>query len=219
MWNLTNWFHSYLKAEIEGPVETPYESRFFQIKLVFGKDFPQSPPRGYFLTKIYHPNVDITTGAICVNTLKKDWNPSVSLGHVLSIIRCLLIVPFPESSLNDEAGKLFMDSYDEFFRRAKLMADVHGCIYSYTETEELHSPKNSINLMNTIETERKSKININATVSHSMNHGQSILSYDHKNSHNTISNDRTTTVDANRSCERIPGKKADKKKKKNLNRL
>jgi ubiquitin-conjugating enzyme E2 S len=37
-----------------------------------------------------------------------------------------LIVPFPESSLNDEAGKLFMDSYDEFARRARIMTQVHA---------------------------------------------------------------------------------------------
>jgi len=78
------------------------------------------------VTKIYHPNVDISTGAICVNTLKKDWTPDTSFPHVLSVIRCLLIYPFPESSLNDEAGKLFMESYDEYSKRAQLMADVHG---------------------------------------------------------------------------------------------
>ena len=42
------------------------------------------------------------------------------------MIRCLLIVPFPESSLNDEAGKLFMESYEEFFRRARIMTQVHA---------------------------------------------------------------------------------------------
>lgn len=50
----------------------------------------------------------------------------MTFSHVLSVIRCLLIVPFPESSLNDEAGKLFMESYEEYARRAKLMAGVHG---------------------------------------------------------------------------------------------
>jgi hypothetical protein len=35
-------------------------------------------------------------------------------------------VPFPESSLNDEAGKNFMSNYDEYYRRAKLLASVHG---------------------------------------------------------------------------------------------
>lgn len=113
-------------AEIEGPEDTPYHTRYFQLKLVLSTDFPSKPPRGYFLTKIYHPNVDPTTGAICVNTLKKDWTPATSLSHVLTVIRCLLIVPFPESSLNDEAGKNFMDSYDEYAKRARLLAGVHG---------------------------------------------------------------------------------------------
>lgn len=117
---------SEILAEIEGPEQTPYHTRYFQLKLVLSTDFPATPPRGYFLTKIYHPNVDPTTGAICVNTLKRDWTPATSLSHVLTVIRCLLIVPFPESSLNDEAGKNFMDSYDEYARRAKLLAGVHG---------------------------------------------------------------------------------------------
>lgn len=114
------------QAELEGPQGTPYEFKFFQLKLVLGVDFPQGPPRGFFLTKIYHPNVDMSTGAICVNTLKKDWTAATTFSHVLSVIRCLLIIPFPESSLNDEAGKLFMESYDEYSKRALLMADVHG---------------------------------------------------------------------------------------------
>ena len=39
---------------------------------------------GYFLTKIFHPNI-ATNGEICVNTLKKDWNPSLGLRHVLIV--------------------------------------------------------------------------------------------------------------------------------------
>lgn len=113
-------------ADIEGPSGTPYETRSFQLKLVIPSEFPSCPPRGFFLTKIYHPNVDVSNGAICVNTLKRDWTSETTLSHVFSVIRCLLIVPFPESSLNDEAGKLFMDSYEEYSRRARLLATVHG---------------------------------------------------------------------------------------------
>ena len=29
----------------------------------------------------------------------------------VTIIKCLLIVPFPQSALNEEAGKLFMEDY------------------------------------------------------------------------------------------------------------
>lgn len=114
-----------IHAEIAGPVGTPYEGGHFRMKLVLTEGFPQSPPKGYFLTKIYHPNIS-ANGDICVNTLKRDWNAELGIQHVLQVIRCLLIVPFPESSLNDEAGKLFMDSYEEYSRRAKLMTGVHA---------------------------------------------------------------------------------------------
>ena len=83
----------------------------------------------------------MSTGAICVNTLKKDWTPETTFSHVLSVIRCLLIIPFPESSLNDEAGKLFMDSYDEYSKRARLMADVHGRPFQTGKDEEEKSSK------------------------------------------------------------------------------
>ena len=118
---------------MEGPTGTPYEGKYFLLKLVCSQEFPSSPPRGFFLTKLYHPNIDPASGAICVNTLKKDWTPDTSISHVLAVIRCLMIVPFPESSLNDEAGKLFMESYDEFAKRARLMADVHGRSVSCSE--------------------------------------------------------------------------------------
>lgn len=116
---------SEIHAIISGPEETPFFGGKFRMKLVISEDYPNSPPRGYFLTKIFHPNV-ASNGDICVNTLKRDWNSEVTLKHILQVIRCLLIIPFPESSLNDEAGKLFMESYDEYAARARIMTEVHA---------------------------------------------------------------------------------------------
>mmetsp|Transcript_10253 Transcript_10253/g.16811 ORF Transcript_10253/g.16811 Transcript_10253/m.16811 type:complete len:217 (+) Transcript_10253:105-755(+) len=116
---------SEIHAILSGPEETPFFGGSFRIKLVISEEYPNTPPKGYFLTKIFHPNV-ANNGDICVNTLKKDWNSEVTLFHILQVIRCLLIVPFPESSLNDEAGKLFMESYDEYAARARILTDVHA---------------------------------------------------------------------------------------------
>eukprot|EP01036_Dinobryon_divergens_P022280 gene22280-30522_t len=116
---------SEIHAIISGPEETPFFGGKFRMKLIISEDYPNSPPRGFFLTKIFHPNI-ANNGDICVNTLKKDWTSEVTIKHVLQVIRCLLIVPFPESSLNDEAGKLFMDSYEEFAARARIMTEVHA---------------------------------------------------------------------------------------------
>ena len=115
-----------IQADIEGPEGTPYECGIFRVKLFIPSEFPQIAPKGFFVTKIFHPNVS-EKGEICVNTLKRDWNPKQwSLYNLFEVIKCLLIVPFPQSSLNEEAGKMFMDNYDEYFKVAKMLTDIHA---------------------------------------------------------------------------------------------
>lgn len=114
-----------IQGFIEGPAGTPYVNGFFKVKLMLGKDFPQLPPKAYFLTKIFHPNV-AANGEICVNTLKKDWRPQLGIKHILLTIKCLLIVPNAESALNEEAGKLLLEHYDDYFQRAKMMTEIHA---------------------------------------------------------------------------------------------
>ena len=77
------------------------------------------------MTKIFHPNVS-SKGEICVNTLKKDWKSDLGLKHILLTIKCLLIVPNPESALNEEAGKLLLERYDDYCARAKLYTEIHA---------------------------------------------------------------------------------------------
>lgn len=112
-------------AEIAGPDATPFAGGCFKVRLVLPSDFPNAPPKGYFLTKIFHPNIS-KSGEICVNTLKKDWSRELGIGHVLQVVRCLLINPFPESALNEEAGKLFMEDYDEYAKKARMYAEIHA---------------------------------------------------------------------------------------------
>ncbi|CAJ2671903.1 ubiquitin-conjugating enzyme E2 22 [Trifolium pratense] len=116
---------STIHADIDGPAGTPYENGVFRMKLILSRDFPHSPPKGYFMTKIFHPNIS-SNGEICVNTLKKDWNPSLGLRHVLTVVRCLLIEPFPESALNEQAGKLLLEDYEQYARHARLYTGIHA---------------------------------------------------------------------------------------------
>lgn len=41
-------------------------------------------------------------------------------------IKCLLIVPNAESALNEEAGKLLLEHYDDYSQRAKMMTEIHA---------------------------------------------------------------------------------------------
>eukprot|EP00450_Noctiluca_scintillans_P040372 CAMPEP_0194481022 /NCGR_PEP_ID=MMETSP0253-20130528/3641_1 /TAXON_ID=2966 /ORGANISM="Noctiluca scintillans" /LENGTH=195 /DNA_ID=CAMNT_0039320481 /DNA_START=50 /DNA_END=637 /DNA_ORIENTATION=- len=115
-----------IQAVISGPTDTPYEGGTYTVKIFLGAEFPAQPPKAIFLTKIFHPNIS-AHGEVCVNTLKRDWDPSNwSIVHILQVIRCLLIVPFPESSLNEEAGRLFMDSYQEYAAHASMINRIHA---------------------------------------------------------------------------------------------
>ncbi|KAG2191327.1 hypothetical protein INT46_010223 [Mucor plumbeus] len=116
---------SEIQAWIRGPDGTPYEGGFFKVKLQIDEGFPDTPPKGYFLTKIFHPNVS-ETGEICVNTLKKDWKSELGIEHVLLTIKCLLIVPNPESALNEEAGKLLLEHYEDYAKRARLYTSIQA---------------------------------------------------------------------------------------------
>ncbi|KAF8722335.1 Ubiquitin-conjugating enzyme E2, partial [Rhizoctonia solani] len=110
---------------IAGPEGTPYAGGYYHIHFSFPPTFPASPPSARMLTKIFHPNVS-RSGEICVNTLKKDWKPTYGLGHVLVTIKCLLIVPNAESALDEEAGKLLLEDWDEFCSRAKMWNGIHA---------------------------------------------------------------------------------------------
>ncbi|CAO3683876.1 unnamed protein product [Rhizopus stolonifer] len=116
---------SEVEAWIRGPDKTPYEEGYFKVKLILDENFPDTPPKGYFQTKIFHPNVS-EKGEICVNTLKKDWKPELGVRHVLLAIKCLLIVPNPESALNEEAGKLLLEQYDDYAKRARLYTSIQA---------------------------------------------------------------------------------------------
>ncbi|KAH8112040.1 ubiquitin-conjugating enzyme/RWD-like protein [Phellopilus nigrolimitatus] len=126
---------------IEGPADTPYEGGYFKVKFNFTEEFPAAPPKCWFATKIFHPNVS-SAGEICVNTLKKDWQSSFGIAHILVTVKCLLIYPNPESALDEEAGKLLLEDYESYSERARLITSVHAT--PKTRPPEFTTPATSV---------------------------------------------------------------------------
>ena len=44
-------------------------------------------------------------------------------------------MPFPESALNEEAGRLFMESYNEYYSHAAMMNRVHAAVVAETSED------------------------------------------------------------------------------------
>ncbi|VDP85397.1 unnamed protein product [Schistosoma mattheei] len=122
-----------VQVVLDGLVGTPYGGGKFRLKMVIPMQYPMEPPKAYFFTKIFHPNLAPNTGEVRVNTLKKDSKSNLGLRHILLTIRCLLIEPNPESALNMEAGKLLLD-YSEYVAEARLLTEVH--VYWHVKEQE-----------------------------------------------------------------------------------
>eukprot|EP00825_Cyclidium_porcatum_P051547 TRINITY_DN9522_c0_g1_i4.p2 TRINITY_DN9522_c0_g1~~TRINITY_DN9522_c0_g1_i4.p2 ORF type:complete len:152 (+),score=38.49 TRINITY_DN9522_c0_g1_i4:115-570(+) len=114
--NPQNFRHFFV--EIEGPQSTPYESGIFTCELFLPDDYPMSPPKVIFTTKIYHPNID-NLGRICLDILKKNWSPALQIRAVMLSVQSLLCSPNPDDPLNNEAAELWKNNEDEAIKKAK----------------------------------------------------------------------------------------------------
>ncbi|KAL5041648.1 hypothetical protein BDW71DRAFT_163711 [Aspergillus fruticulosus] len=130
---------SQLTTLLAGPQGTPYSQGLWRLHLKLPEDYPKSPPKATFKTRIWHPNVEESTGAVCVDTLKRDWKSTLTLKDVLITISCLLIYPNPDSALNATAGALLQENYDAFARQAKLMTSIHAPVPAEMRTQVMEA--------------------------------------------------------------------------------
>tara|TARA_B110001450_G_scaffold233406_1_gene236690 strand:+ start:2638 stop:3078 length:441 start_codon:yes stop_codon:yes gene_type:complete len=100
-----------ITLSIQGPIDSDYEHGTWQIKITIPPNYPFVSPSVGFIDKIYHPNIDLRSGSICLNTLNETWTPIYNLSHIYNIfIPQLLLYPNPEDPLNEEAARLFKEN-------------------------------------------------------------------------------------------------------------
>ncbi|KAL0490643.1 ubiquitin conjugating enzyme E2 [Acrasis kona] len=93
-------------ATIIGPNDTPYCGGIFSLTITFPEDYPFKPPSVKFLTKVYHPNIN-SSGQICLDILKTQWSPALSITSVLLSISSLLNEPNPDDPLVGDIAKQY----------------------------------------------------------------------------------------------------------------
>merc|ERR1711967_29112 len=91
----------YFDVIIAGPSQSPYEGGIFKLELFLTEDYPMSPPKVRFLTRIYHPNID-RLGRICLDILKDKWSPALQIRTVLLSIQAPLSAPNPDDPLAND---------------------------------------------------------------------------------------------------------------------
>ena len=106
------------RANIIGPEDTPYAGGLFWLNIHFPTEYPFKPPKVTFDTKIYHPNIN-SNGSICLDILKNEWSPALTISKVLLSISSLLTEPNPDDPLMPDVARTYKGDrvkYDETAR-------------------------------------------------------------------------------------------------------
>jgi len=106
-------------ATIMGPTDTPYVGGVFNMEIHFPSDYPFKPPKVQFLTKIYHPNIS-SNGAICLDILKEQWSPALTVSKVLLSICSLLSDPNPKDPLVPAIAEEYNKDRESYNANARL---------------------------------------------------------------------------------------------------
>ncbi len=106
------------KGTIIGPEDSPYAGGIFQLNINFPPDYPFKPPKLQFTTKVYHPNIN-ASGYICLDILKDQWTPALSIAKVLLSVSSLLTDANPKDPLAPEIAQHYISDRKGFDRTAR----------------------------------------------------------------------------------------------------
>lgn len=110
---------------IVGPDDTPYAGGIFDMKILFPVDYPFKPPTITFVTKIYHPNIN-QAGGICLDILKNQWSPALTISKVLLSVCSMLSDPNPDDPLMPEIAQQYKFKRDEYNATARSWTLQHA---------------------------------------------------------------------------------------------
>ncbi|XP_015271090.1 PREDICTED: ubiquitin-conjugating enzyme E2 T [Gekko japonicus] len=119
----------YLRAQILGSSDTPYEKGVFDLEVVVPVRYPFEPPKIRFLTPIYHPNID-SSGRICLDVLrlppKGAWRPSLNIATLLTSIQMLMNEPNPDDPLMADISSEYKYNKQAFLRNARQWTEKYA---------------------------------------------------------------------------------------------
>jgi len=91
------------------PDEGFYRGGKFVFSFKVGQAYPHEPPKVRCETQVYHPNIDLE-GNICLNILREDWKPVLTINSIIYGLQYLFLEPNPEDPLNKEAAEVLQSN-------------------------------------------------------------------------------------------------------------
>ena len=117
-----------MEGTILGPDSTPFFGGTFKVDIVIPDGYPFEPPKMKFMTKIWHPNISSQTGAICLDILKDQWSPALTIKTALLSLQALLCAAEPSDPQDAEVAKMYMDDRELYNQTAKFWTDTYAVV-------------------------------------------------------------------------------------------
>ncbi|KAI8890221.1 hypothetical protein K501DRAFT_206826 [Backusella circina FSU 941] len=119
--NLYEWV-----STIAGPSGSPYAGGIFFLEVTFPQEYPFKPPKVVFKTRIYHCNIN-SQGAICLDILKDNWSPALTISKVLLSICSLLTDANPHDPLVGSIAQEYLTDREQHDNMARDWTKRYAC--------------------------------------------------------------------------------------------
>ncbi|EZA61070.1 Ubiquitin-conjugating enzyme E2-17 kDa [Ooceraea biroi] len=110
-----SWDHNRM---LDANPDSPYQGGVFFLTIHFPTDYPFKPPKVAFTTRIYHPNIN-SNGSICLDILRSQWSPALTISKVLLSICSLLCDPNPDDPLVPEIARIYKTDREKYNELAR----------------------------------------------------------------------------------------------------
>ena len=136
--NIFRW-----SASLTGPRDSSYKGGIFDLRVEFPDNYPESAPEIYFITPIFHLNVNpynnkdwgIKLGHVSL-TILDNWKPEYTIREIFTYIFALLYNPNPNFAYGFERVNEFKFNRKLYEEKVKYFTKKYANVFTFCKKHD-----------------------------------------------------------------------------------